>query len=90
MTQQRGISNAFITRFDVSWENRQQVADAALLAAGYEPRLVVVDPRAAPCGNDSCRVEHDGQALFRDSNHLSVAGAVYVSESLAACFDALE
>jgi len=73
----------------ISLRDAQRKADAALVAFARESPVTLVDPKARLCTADACRIESGGEALFRDSNHLSVAGAVYVADSLAGCFSDL-
>ncbi len=53
------------------------------LAAGNELRIA--DPKEVLCAGARCEIEFAGQPLYRDTNHLSVAGAMRVSSSLAPC-----
>jgi len=55
-----------------------------LQAAG---RLRAVDPKAALCDGEYCRlVSPGGRVLYGDGNHLSVDGAEFVTDSLEGCF----
>jgi peptidoglycan/LPS O-acetylase OafA/YrhL len=89
MLRRRGSSTEFLTQFDPVWREPQRTADDALVAFARESDVILVDPKSALCTTQSCRIESDGQALFRDSNHLSVIGAAYVADSLAGCFENL-
>ena len=89
MLRRRGASTDFLTQFDPVWQDPQRAADDALLAFARESDVTLVDPKSALCTPQSCRIESDGQTLFRDSNHLSVTGAAYVADSLAGCFENL-
>ncbi len=89
MLRRRGSSTEFLTQFDPVWRDPQRAADDALVAFARESDVTLVDPKSALCSPRSCRIESDGQALFRDSNHLSVIGAAYVADSLAGCFENL-
>jgi SGNH domain (fused to AT3 domains) len=86
MTRRRGIDAGFLREFDPLWRERQEVAERAFDALPRAPWLVIVDPKTRLCQPDSCKIEADGEALYRDTNHLSVRGAGYVSDSLAGCF----
>jgi len=48
--------------------------------------LRIVDPKDSLCRSDYCAFESGGELLYRDDNHLSVAGASSVATSLDACF----
>ncbi len=53
-----------------------QPVDRILDDLASDPRVVVVDPASAFVTPDGLwRVEHDGQALYRDQHHLTSAGA---------------
>jgi len=47
--------------------------------------LKTVDPKDALCPGVRCEIESDGRSLYRDSNHLSRVGAMYVRQSLEPC-----
>jgi hypothetical protein len=81
------VEEQFLHVDDAAWRDRQAGARAALAEFAGVPGVTVVDPGSRLCGPEGCRIEHDGEVLYRDSNHLSVAGALYVSDSLAGCFD---
>jgi peptidoglycan/LPS O-acetylase OafA/YrhL len=46
--------------------------------------LRVFDPFPCLCDSSACYAIRDGHLLYRDDNHLSVAGAVYLSEKFLA------
>ena len=89
MLRRRGASTDFLTQFDPVWRDAQHAADEILVAFARESDVTLVDPKSALCTPQSCRIEADGQTLFRDSNHLSVIGAAYVADSLSGCFENL-
>lgn len=45
-----------------------------------------VDPKDLLCPGDSCIYESDGNLLYRDADHLSSAGAQFVSSAIEGCF----
>ena len=46
----------------------------------YDMPVSIVSPSRVLCDNDICRVVlDDGLVLYRDDNHLSTAGAKYIS-----------
>jgi len=89
MMRRHGLGTDYLAHFDPLWRDAQRKADEALVAFARESPVTLVDPKARLCTADACRIESGGEALFRDSNHLSVAGAVYVADSLAGCFSDL-
>jgi hypothetical protein len=46
--------------------------------AGTSPRIVRVYPHKRLCNEDRCLVYANGKALYRDADHLSVAGSEFV------------
>jgi len=78
-------------RLSVTAAREQYAAMEPVLARLVQQRRVVaVDPKDRLCDARSCRLVNDeGNALYSDSNHLSIAGAVFVTDSLAGCFDAV-
>ncbi len=55
---------------------------ALAFVVSRHPRVVVVDALDVLCGGGVCSVSRDGRALFRDSHHLSSAGAALVFAKL--------
>jgi peptidoglycan/LPS O-acetylase OafA/YrhL len=63
-------------------------ADLRALRSG---RVQVVDLKDAMCNGPACKLRApDGRSLYRDTNHLSYAGAAFVSGALDACFAPLQ
>ena len=88
MARRRGVDPGFLRYRDAAWKARNLMADATLLAiADSEPGVRSVNPRALICDETTCQIEEAGEVLFRDSNHLSVRGALRVAPALESCFD---
>ncbi len=85
MSRRRAASTDSLGVPDPEWLVRQRQADAALTAPAAGSRLTIVDPTVVLCPAGRCRIEDEGEVLFRDSNHLSVKGAGYVAGPLAGC-----
>jgi peptidoglycan/LPS O-acetylase OafA/YrhL len=51
--------------------------------------LTIADPKDVLCAEDSCAFQARGLPLYRDTNHLNMAGAAFVSSTLEPCFAAL-
>jgi peptidoglycan/LPS O-acetylase OafA/YrhL len=85
MARRRGLDTSFmyVNRADVL--ARYARVEASVRALESAPAVRVVDPKDALCPGESCEVEADGRSLYRDSNHLSKVGAMYVRNSLAPC-----
>lgn len=53
-----------------------------------DPRVLLVDPAPWFCGATTCRYQSDdGQLLYRDDGHLSMAGAAFVARRLPSLAD---
>jgi peptidoglycan/LPS O-acetylase OafA/YrhL len=87
MARRRDLDTAFIDlkRADVIAAYASTEAPIRHLAAAGVLR--VVDPKDALCARERCDiVAPGGQSLYRDSNHLTRAGAMYVMDTLEPCF----
>lgn len=66
-------------------ERRQASYRAAIsrvVSALADPDLHVVDPMDALCDGRDCHAMIDGKSMYRDSDHLSEAGSLYVWEKI--------
>jgi peptidoglycan/LPS O-acetylase OafA/YrhL len=54
--------------------------------AQQQPMLHYVDPKDLLCRGDSCIFESSGQLLYGDPDHLSWAGAQFITSALDGCF----
>jgi peptidoglycan/LPS O-acetylase OafA/YrhL len=88
MASRRGVDRDFLA-VPVPREFAVQEKFDAAMRAMADSRLRVVDPKPRLCPDGRCVLEQEGLALFRDSNHLTVAGATYVADSLADCVTGL-
>jgi hypothetical protein len=82
----RGINENFIglTRA----EALQQFRDPERDISAPEQRGILrsVDPKDVLCSGNSCSFESKGNLLYWDNNHLSPAGADFVSTVIDGCF----
>ena len=62
-------------------EYRERTADVTRVfdKLGSEQPMTIVDPAERLCDGSSCKVVVDGTPLYRDDNHLSLRGCVFVS-----------
>jgi len=62
-------------------EYRERTADVTRVfdSLTSEQPITIVDPAKLLCDGSSCRVVLDGTPLYRDDNHLSLRGCVFVS-----------
>lgn len=87
MAHRRGIGTEFLAAPEAASFARMRTLDRQFSGLSRAD-VLVVDPKRALCREGRCETERDHQALYRDSNHLSIAGAEFVVSSLAPCFDA--
>jgi peptidoglycan/LPS O-acetylase OafA/YrhL len=86
MARRRGISSDFLTvrRADVAEEDADVERDFHMLQ--QRGLLETVDPKESLCRTDICDLQAAGRSLYRDSNHLSIEGAMLVRNDLESCF----
>lgn len=63
--------------------DRQMQEDLLREALKPMPEIPVLDPFDSLCAEGACPFVIDGQALYRDGNHLSEAGSAHVAKQLA-------
>ena len=88
MARRRGISPDFLslTRTAAYGQFREQEADIDALER--RGSIHAVDPKRVLCPGARCRyLTDDGQSIYRDDNHVSVAGARLLEAEVARCFD---
>lgn len=68
-----------------AFQMRNRSTHDAFVQFSGDPAVRVVEPAAILCASppSRCRVEQDGQALYRDTNHLSLVGAALVVPGIA-------
>lgn len=78
----KGASECAVDESDAR-HARQPVFEAELAAVrGLGPTVTTWDPFTALCDEEACPVVADGEVLYRDSTHLSRAGAHYLGRTL--------
>jgi hypothetical protein len=62
-------------------EYRERTANVSRVFAllNSEHAVTIIDPAKLLCDDTNCRVVMDGTPLYRDDNHLSLRGCVFVS-----------
>jgi peptidoglycan/LPS O-acetylase OafA/YrhL len=71
--------NEMIAPSLAEFRDRTAMVDEAFSALAADFPLVVVDPSTQLCNGDYCQVVMDGTPLYRDDNHLSLRGCVFLS-----------
>jgi peptidoglycan/LPS O-acetylase OafA/YrhL len=74
-----------LTRAEAQEHFRGPERDIRALAQ-EQPMLRYVDPKDLLCRWDSCIFESRGQLLYGDPDHLSLAGAQFITSALEGCF----
>ena len=88
MGRRRGIDTSFIALPRAEAQAQHQELDKYLAELQKRYAFTLVDPKATFCRGSACAiVTPDGKSIYRDDNHLAVAGARLLSGSLEACFD---
>jgi hypothetical protein len=86
MAHRRGISSQTLTLGAAEAASQYEGFERQVREMGRLGLVRVADPKKVLCGTGSCAMEAGGQPLYRDMNHLSPAGARYVSSTLESCF----
>jgi peptidoglycan/LPS O-acetylase OafA/YrhL len=87
VARERGIAEDFLklTRAEAQEHFSGPESDIRALAQ-QQPMLQYVDPKDLLCRGDSCIFESSGQLLYGDPDHLSWAGAQFITSALDGCF----
>jgi hypothetical protein len=87
VARKRGIAEGFLnlTRVEAQQHFSGPERDIRALAQ-QDSALQVVDPKDALCPGVSCIFESGGQLLYGDPDHMSWAGANYITRALDGCF----
>lgn len=66
---------------------RNAIVSATIESIASNDAVQIVDPSKVLCMNQTCLVATDGQALYRDDDHLSSYGAQYISSIFDPIFE---
>jgi hypothetical protein len=86
VARKRGIAEDFLKLSRTQVLQQYQEPERDIRALEQRGMLRSVDPKDLLCPGDSCIDESDGNLLYRDFDHLSSAGAQFVSSALEGCF----
>lgn len=90
MARRRGIDPAFIALRSSEAERQLSELNRQFAELKRRHEFTLVQPSDVLCSGPTCALfDADGSSIYRDDNHLSVAGAYFVESSLEACFDGL-
>jgi peptidoglycan/LPS O-acetylase OafA/YrhL len=88
IARRRGIDTSFIAPSRAEAQAQHRELDEYLGELRKRYAFTLVDPKATLCTASACAiVTPEGRSIYRDDNHLTVAGAHLLSHSLEACFD---
>jgi peptidoglycan/LPS O-acetylase OafA/YrhL len=86
MARRRGIDTSFLYEQRTDVLARYAQFETSARAQELTRAVEVVDPKDVLCSGARCELETNGRSLYRDSNHLSRAGAMQIKRSLDSCF----
>jgi hypothetical protein len=90
MARRRGIDPGFVAPQSAEAYLEHRQLDGYLGELQGRHGFALVDLKGVLCQGPSCAVvTPDGRSVYRDNNHLSIAGAELVGGSLEACFDGI-
>jgi peptidoglycan/LPS O-acetylase OafA/YrhL len=90
MARRRGIDPAFIAPRPSEVERQLGELNRQFADLKRRHTFTLVSLSEVLCSGPTCPLlDADGRSIYRDNNHLSVAGAYFVGSSLEACFDGL-
>ena len=89
MARRREIAEDFIGISRAAATQQDDLIYGELSALQASGSITIVDPKDALCRTDTCVFQAGGVPFYRDSNHLSVAGAEFVSHVVEGCFERL-
>jgi peptidoglycan/LPS O-acetylase OafA/YrhL len=90
MARRRGIDPGFVAVTSAEAESQHRELDGHFAELQRRHAFVLVDPKNVLCTGPSCAiVTDDGRSIYRDNNHLSIAGAEALGGALETCFDAI-
>jgi peptidoglycan/LPS O-acetylase OafA/YrhL len=91
MARRRGIDPRFIALPSIEADQQLGRVNAYFEELRQHHALRFVDLKKTLCMGPTCALlGADGQSLYRDDNHLSIAGAEVLRPSVDTCFDAIE
>ena len=85
LARKRGIAEDFLKLSRTQALQQYREPEHDIHALEQRGMLRSVDPKDLLCPGDACVVESDGNLLYRDFDHLSAAGAQFVSSAIEGC-----
>jgi peptidoglycan/LPS O-acetylase OafA/YrhL len=88
VAHRRGLDTAFLYASRAGVVREYAPFESPVLSLEAAHIVTVVNPRDVLCAGERCEIDANGRSLYRDANHLSLAGALYVKDTLAPCLHA--
>jgi peptidoglycan/LPS O-acetylase OafA/YrhL len=85
VARKRGIAEDFLKLSRTQALQQYREPERDIRALEQRGMLRLVDPKDLLCPGDSCLYESGGNLLYRDADHLSTAGAEFVSSAIEGC-----
>ena len=76
-------TSAFEVEREAAERDRQPAVEVEQSLAGRYPRMALYDPIPVLCDDRVCSTERDGDPVYQDETHLSVPGALLLTDGLA-------
>jgi peptidoglycan/LPS O-acetylase OafA/YrhL len=86
VARKRGIADDFLKLTPAEAQAQYRGPERDIKALEQRGLLRSVDPKDLLCRADSCAFEAGGNLLYWDADHLSFAGAEFVSRAIDGCF----
>jgi len=86
LAYRKGVRDELVRLSRAEAMQQQRTVERDIRTFEHQGLLMTADPKEALCGTDLCDFHAQEQSLYRDNNHLSVAGAKFVSSTLEPCF----
>jgi peptidoglycan/LPS O-acetylase OafA/YrhL len=87
VARKRKISEAFLQQTRAEAQDRFSGPERDIRTLAQQlPMVWYVDPKDLLCRGDSCIFESGGQLLYGDTDHMSFAGAEFITSALDGCF----
>src|SRR5262249_326736 len=90
IARRRGVDTGFIAVSTSAAEAQQRELDRDFADLQQRHGFTFVDLKPTLCAGSACAlVTADGRSVYRDNNHLTVAGTQLVTAPLSVCFDGI-
>jgi hypothetical protein len=88
--RQRGLDEEFLTLTREEAEAGQAAVESDIRALAARYPVDIVDPKDSLCASGRCEIGDGRTSFYRDTAHLTVAGAEHVTPTIDGCFASLK